>query len=69
VITTEMDRTSPLLAKAAATTTGKKVTIHLMQTGQDQPQCYMEYILNDALVSSYQVSTSADGKPTRAVQC
>ena len=66
VMTTQMDKATPEIVKAAATGTGKEAKIHLMQTGKDTPECYMEYILSNTLISDYSVSVAADGRPSES---
>jgi type VI secretion system secreted protein Hcp len=36
------------------------VTLHLVKTGQDKLQTYMEYILEDCMISGYSVSSGGD---------
>lgn len=57
-----MDETTPLIFIEACIGVAKKVEIHLCRTG-DKIQSFMEYILNNVLISSYSVQASGDGDP------
>jgi type VI secretion system secreted protein Hcp len=55
-----MDSATPLLFQEACVGKSKPVEIHLVQTGADQLDSYMEYKLTNALVSSYSLSSGGD---------
>ena len=60
VITTQLDGSSPKLFTESVTgTAGKKVEIHLVSTG-NPGNTYVEYVLTNALISGYSVSSGGD---------
>jgi len=59
----QMDASSPQLFTEACVGKSKKAVIHLCTTGTDQIDTYMEYELEDCMVSGYSVSTSGDARP------
>lgn len=66
-VTKEMDASSvKLFTEACTGQKGKKVQIHLVSTG-NPGQTYMEYTLENALVSSYSVSTGGSDRPIESI--
>lgn len=65
-VTKMMDKTSSLLFQEACIGKGKKVTLHLVKTGADELQTYMEYILEECMISGYSVSTGGD-RPSESI--
>lgn len=65
-LTKNMDKTSALLFQEACIGKAKKVTLHLVKTGQDELQTYMEYILEDCMLAGYSVSSGGD-RPTESL--
>jgi len=65
-VTKRMDKTSSLLFQEACIGKGKKVTLHLVKTGADKLQTYMEYILEDCMISGYSVSSGGD-RPSESI--
>ena len=64
----DLDKLSTNLMKEAAAGQGKEVIVHLMQTGQDSPEVYMEFKLTNTLVTSWSTDAAGDvGKPTVVV--
>lgn len=53
--------------EAVTGSAGKKVVIKFVRTGKDKVQEFMDYTLEDVLVSSYSVSASADGEPVESI--
>lgn len=66
VVSKAMDETSPLLFIESCIGIAKPVKIHLCRTG-DQTQTYMEYSLNNVLISSYSVEGSGNTIPTETL--
>lgn len=66
IISKTMDETSPLLFIEACVGIAKTMKIHFCRTG-DQTQTYMEYILNNVLISSYSVQGSGDSIPQESL--
>ncbi len=65
--TKDMDKASAKLFQEACTgSKGKKVTIDLVRTSAGGPLTYMQYKLEDALVSGYSVSSGGD-TPTESI--
>ncbi len=62
-----MDESSPLLFTEACVGKGKKVEIHLCTTGTDKIETFMEYTLEDCMISGYSVSGTGDGRPTESL--
>lgn len=56
VVTKEMNKSSPNLFAEACVGKAKSVTIHVCQTGTDAAKPYVEYTLNNVLLSNYQVA-------------
>lgn len=66
VVTKLMDASSvKLFTEACTGQKGKKVQIHLVSTG-NPGKTYMEYTLENALVSGYSVSTNGD-RPSESI--
>ncbi len=66
VVTKTLDGASPKLFTESVTgTTGKKVEIHLVSTG-NPGNTYVEYTLTNALISGYSVSSGGD-RPTESL--
>ena len=51
-----MNKSSPNLFAEACVGKAKSVTIHVCQTGTDAAKPYVEYMLNNVLLSNYQVA-------------
>ncbi len=66
VITKMLDNSSTaLFAESVTGTVGKKVEIHLVNTG-DPGDTYVEYTLTDSLISGYSVSSGGD-RPSESI--
>ena len=66
VITKMLDSASTaLFAESVTGTAGKKVEIHLVNTG-DPGDTYVEYTLTDSLISGYSVSSGGD-RPSESI--
>ena len=66
VITKMLDNSSTaLFAESVTGTAGKKVEIHLVNTG-DPGDTYVEYTLTDSLISGYSVSSGGD-RPSESI--
>lgn len=61
-----MDETSPLFFIEACIGVGKNAEIHLCRTG-DQVQSFMEYKLQNVLISSYSMETNGEGHPEESL--
>lgn len=59
-VTKMMDQSSPLLFTEACVGKGTTVTIHLCVTGSDSIDTYMEYELENCMISGYSVSSGGD---------
>lgn len=59
----DMDETSPRIFTESCVGASKKIEIHLCRTGENI-ESFMEYILTDALISSYAVNASSLGHPS-----
>lgn len=67
-LTKVADNSATALFKEAVTgSAGKKVTIKFVQTGADKVVEYMDYVLEDCLVSGYQIAGSDDGDPVETI--
>jgi len=67
-LTKEADNSATALFKEAVTgSAGKKVTIKFVQTGADNVVEFMDYVLEDCLVSGYQIAGSGDGDPIETI--
>jgi type VI secretion system secreted protein Hcp len=66
VITKQLDGASPKLFTESVTgAVGKKVEIHLVNTG-NPGNTYVEYVLTNSLISGYSVSSGGD-RPTESI--
>lgn len=61
-----MDEASPLIFTEACVGKSQKAQIHLCTVGTDQIETYMEYTLEDCMVSGYSVSSGGD-RPTESI--
>ena len=52
-----------IFKEAVTGSAGKKVVIKFVRTGADKVQEYMDYTLENCLVSSYSMSASSEGEP------
>lgn len=66
-LTKDMDDASPYLFQEATKGEGKGVTIHVTKTGTAQLESVVEYILGDAMISSYDASSGGEGAPMESV--
>ncbi len=67
-LTKVADNSATALFKEAVTgSAGKKVTVKFVQTGADKVTEYMDYVLEDCLVSGYQISGNGDGDPVETI--
>jgi type VI secretion system secreted protein Hcp len=67
-LTKAADNSVTAIFKEAVTgSAGKKVVIKFVRTGADKVQEYMDYTLEDCLVSSYSMSASAEGEPMESI--
>ncbi len=64
-VTKEMDQASPYLFTESCIGKGKKVKVHFCRTSQDKLETYLEYELENAVVSSYSVSSGGE-RPTES---
>ena len=55
-----MEDSSPYLFQEALKGEGKQVTIHVTKTGGKQLESVVEYVLGDAMLSGYSVSSGGD---------
>lgn len=65
-VTKSMDESSPFLFQEATVGLAKKVTIHFVTTGASKVETYLEYILENCMVSGYSVSSGGD-RPSESV--
>jgi len=65
-VTKLMDESSPHIFTEACIGKSKPVQIHLCTVGTDQINTYMEYELEDCMVSGYSVSSGGD-RPSESV--
>ena len=65
-VTKMMDESSPSIFTEACVGKAKTVQIHLCTVGTDQINTYMEYELEDCMVSGYSVSTGGD-RPSESI--
>lgn len=62
------DNSATALFKESVTgSTGKKVKIKFVQTGADKVVVFMDYELDNCLVSSYSIAASAEGDPVETI--
>ena len=67
-LTKAADNSVTAIFKEAVTgSAGKKVVIKFVRTGADKVQEYMDYTLENCLVSSYSMSASAEGEPMESI--
>ena len=67
-ITKLADNSVTSIFKEAVTgNAGKKVVIKFVRTGADKVQEFMDYTLEDVLVSGYSMSASSDGEPVESI--
>jgi len=67
-LTKAADNSVTAIFKEAVTgSSGKKVVIKFVRTGADKVQEYMDYTLENCLVSSYSMSASAEGEPMESI--
>jgi type VI secretion system secreted protein Hcp len=59
-ISKDMDESSPKLFQEATVGKGEKVTIHFVTTGANKIQLYLEYVLEDCMVSGYSVASGGE---------
>jgi type VI secretion system secreted protein Hcp len=65
-LTKEMDSSSPFLFQEATVGLAKKVTIHFAKTGASKIETYLEYVLENCMISGYSVSSGGD-RPTESL--
>jgi len=64
----QADNSANALFKESVTgAAGKKVIIHLVQTGAEQVQEFMNYELENVIVSGYSISANSDGDPIETI--
>ena len=56
-----------LFKEAVSGSVGKTVVIKFVRTGADKVQEFMNYTLENCLVSSYSISADAEGEPTENI--
>ena len=67
-LTKVADNSVTAIFKEAVTgSAGKKVVIKFVRTGADKVQEFMDYTLEDCLVSSYSMSASSEGDPVESI--
>lgn len=59
--------TTPLFKESVTGDSGKLVKVKFVQTGADKVIQYMDYELEDCLVSGYSISADGDGDPVETV--
>lgn len=59
--------TSLLLKESVTGSKGKKVIIKFTQTGENEVEPFMDYELEDCLVSGYSISADGDGHPIETI--
>jgi type VI secretion system secreted protein Hcp len=68
VLTKKADNSATSLFKEAVTgSAGKKVKIKFVQTGADKVQEFMDYSLENCLISGYSVSANAEADPVETI--
>ena len=65
-VTKLMEESTPLIFTEACVGKSKKVSIHLCTTGTDSIETYMEYDLEDCMVSGYSMSSGGD-RPSESI--
>jgi type VI secretion system secreted protein Hcp len=58
---------TPLFKESVTGASGKTVKIKFVQTGADNVTTFMDYELQDCLVSSYSISASSEGDPVESI--
>ncbi len=67
-LTKVADNSVTAIFKEAVTgNAGKKVVIKFVRTGADKVQEYMDYTLENCLVSGYTISADSEGEPTEQI--
>lgn len=67
-LTKAADNSVTAIFKEAVTgNAGKKVVIKFVRTGSDKVQEYMDYTLENCLVSNYSMSASSEGEPMESI--
>lgn len=67
-LTKKADNSVTAIFKEAVTgSSGKKVSIKFVRTGTDKVQEYMDYTLENCLVSGYSISAIADDEPVETI--
>ena len=67
-LTKAADNSVTAIFKEAVTgNAGKKVVIKFVRTGADKVMEYMDYTLENCLVSSYSMSASSEGEPMESI--
>ncbi len=56
-----------LFKEAVAGSSGKQAVIKFVRTDTDKVQKYMEYTLENCLVSGYMITAKGDGEPTETI--
>ena len=56
-----------LFKESVTGSAGKKVVIKFVRTGADKVQEYMDYTLENCLVSGYSISADAEGEPIETI--
>lgn len=68
VITKPADNSATALFKESVTgAAGKKLSFKFVQTGADKVTEYMNYDLEDVLISGYSISANAEGDPIETI--
>lgn len=68
ILTKEADNSvAALFKESVAGSSGKKATLKFVRTGTEGVEEFMEYTLQDCLVSSYSISANGDEEPTESV--
>ena len=66
--THKADNSATALFKESVTgSAGKKVKISFVQTGADKVVCFMDYELEDCLVSAYSIKAEGEGDPIESI--
>ena len=67
-VTKEADNSVTAIFKEAVTgNAGKKAVIKFVRSGADKVQQYMDYTLEDCLVSGYSISADSEGAPMEQI--
>jgi len=65
-VTKLMEESTPLIFTEACVGKAKKVSIHLCTTGTENIDTYMEYDLEDCMISGYSMSSGGD-RPSESI--